>query len=155
MYINFSPFLLGGLPLYGFYDTFVEFIPFNEEVPIRSSTESNVRRYVQTYTGADPDLELRRWRRFFLSLALPDFLPSYPCMSFLQDQESCLLYQLFCQHEHFRTTCYWSIGLRRIIVNYKCCCAKKLLERCVTCFKRLPTFPLRKIALEVIKNIFP
>ena len=36
----------GGLPLYGFYDTFVEFIPFNEEVPIRSSTELNVRRYV-------------------------------------------------------------------------------------------------------------
>ena len=33
MYINFTPFLLGGLPLYGFYDTFVEFIPFNEEVP--------------------------------------------------------------------------------------------------------------------------
>ena len=32
--IFFSPFLLGGLPLYGVYDSFVEFIPFNEEVSI-------------------------------------------------------------------------------------------------------------------------
>ena len=34
IYIYFSPFLLGGLPLYGVYDSFVEFIPFNEEVSI-------------------------------------------------------------------------------------------------------------------------